>query len=295
MPDTRPPETYLSLIRQGARTLEAAGVDAPMREARLIVALAADKNTAALIGAERDVITDPMLLQRFGLLLQRRAAREPFAHLAGRRSFYGLDLKSDMRALIPRSDSEILVERALELLPRGDGKRIVDLGTGSGCLLAAILKECSGAHGVGVEADPAAAGLARENLQRHGLLERAELCVMSWQDWTGWSGVDLVLSNPPYIRSSVISTLAPEVRNHDPLHALDGGRDGLDAYREIIPLAAAGMRMDVPLLLEIGFDQAADVSGLLAFHGFSAIEVTSDLSGHQRVVTSRAPGAKPGE
>lgn len=285
-------ETYLSLLRRGARTLKEAGVDEPAREARLLLALAAHMRAVDLISRERDQISDAGVCTRFEAFIRRRSLREPFAHIAGYRQFYGLALKADARALVPRHDSEIAVERALELLPRGRGVTVADLGTGSGCLLAAILCQRSGVRGIAIEAKADAGALARENFQRLNILDRLHLTIGSWANWQLWSGASLVISNPPYIRSAEIEQLDPEVREHDPRFALDGGDDGLDAYREIISLGVQNLRPATPLVLEIGFDQAESVCSILQHAGFDEISVLKDFSGHDRVVSGRSPSAK---
>jgi len=276
--------TYAYLIRKTTKALDAAGIETPRREARLLVALAARLDTAMLIARERDEVDDGGMLARLQTYTQRRAAREPFAHIRGSTSFYGLDFISDARALVPRPDSEIVVETALGLLPRGRGMRVADLGTGSACLLIAILATRGGVEGVGVEADPQAASLAQENVKRHDLEDRAMIVHKRWEDWRGWGDFDLIISNPPYIESAVIDTLAPDVRVFDPLQALDGGPDGLEAYRSILALAQAQMTLGAHLVFEIGYDQDEAVRALMAAHGFTEIGGARDLGARDRVV-----------
>ncbi|MEM7660728.1 MAG: peptide chain release factor N(5)-glutamine methyltransferase [Pseudomonadota bacterium] len=284
--------TYRDLIRRGTKRLNDAGIEEAAREARLLLALAADCQTVDLIAREYDRLSDAAILTRFDVFLERRASREPFAHIAGYKNFFGLTLKSDARALVPRSDSEIAVERALDLLPRGRSVTVADLGTGSGCLLAAILNKRGGVRGIALEAHADTAALARENFKRLALMDRVELVIGSWTDWQHWAMADLVISNPPYIRSSEIAGLDPEVRDYDPRVALDGGEDGLTAYREIISLARKHMPEAAPLVLEIGFDQAESVSSLLNSSDFTDISILKDFSGHDRVVSARSPSAK---
>jgi release factor glutamine methyltransferase len=276
-------DTYAALIRKTAKALEAARIDNPRREARLLVALAAEFDTAMLIARERDRVPADVL-GRLQDYVGRRSEGEPFAHIRGQASFYGLDFICDARALVPRPDSEIVVERALELLPRGRGLKIADLGTGSGCLLIAILTMRGGVQGVGVEADPQAAALARENVKRHQMDPRARIVHERWEAWRGWGEVDMIVSNPPYIERAVIDTLARDVRAFDPIQALDGGPDGLKAYRQIIALAAQQMKPGSHLVFEIGYDQDEAVRGLMQVAGFVEIGGVRDLGGHDRVV-----------
>lgn len=277
-------QTFADLIQTTAHALEAASIDTPRREARLLVALAAEIETAELIACEREAVEDAGILVRLEAFTARRVAHEPFAHIARRRAFYGLDFISDARALVPRHDSEILVETALKLLPRGSDVAFADLGTGSACLLCAILHTRGGVKGIGVERDPAAASLARENIHQLGLEGRASLHVGDWADWQGWADMDLIISNPPYIARHDIDGLDPDVRLYDPIQALDGGDDGLQAYRTLIHLAAKHMASGAWLVLEIGFDQDQAVRGLLEQHDFSQIDGARDLGGHDRVV-----------
>lgn len=284
-------QRYCDLIMGAAQQLRAADIDAPQREARLLMGVATGLTTTQLIICEQDEAPEAVAVKYDGIV-QRRAAREPFAHIAGQRSFYGLDFVSDARALVPRPDSERVVEVALERLRVGAGVKIADLGTGSGCLLVAILKTHGAATGIGIEANANAASLAQENVARHDLSDRAEIAQMSWTDWNGWGEVDLIVSNPPYIVSDVIETLAPEVSLYDPADALDGGADGLVAYREIISRGATRMKTGAHLVFEIGYDQKESVSDLLEKAGFTAIEAYSDLNGHDRVVIGIKSAAK---
>ena len=282
-------DTYAKLIRKTAHALDIAGIESPRREARLLVALAAHMGTAALIACERDAVDDPDLLVRLDAFTKRRCAHEPFAHISRRRGFYGLDFICDARALVPRPDSEIVVETALELLPRGGGVSIADLGTGSACLLCAILHTRGGVTGTGVERDPQAASLGRENIKHFGFEARADIFLGSWEAWNGWGDVDLIVSNPPYIETGEIERLEADVRLYDPLQALNGGPDGLEAYRSIIRLAETHMKPGAWLVFEIGYNQDAAVRALMQAHGFLRIQGARDLGGNDRVVYAQRP------
>ncbi|WP_035618844.1 peptide chain release factor N(5)-glutamine methyltransferase [Hyphomonas johnsonii] len=271
------------MLAEASRRLRDAGIEAPQREARLLMAVASGLTTSDLIIRGHQPVP-ASLADTFHAIVARRAAREPFQHIARTASFFGLDLVSDRRALVPRADSEVVVEAALALLPEGRDARVVDLGTGSGCLLAALLATRTELTGIGLDASSDAADLARENVERLGLGNRARILTGSWTEWTGWADVDLVISNPPYINAATIASLDPEVRLHDPLDALDGGEDGLAAYREIVMLARAGLRAGVPIVFEIGFDQRSSVSGLMADAGFIGLGSSRDLAGNDRVV-----------
>ena len=271
-----------------AGRLRNVGLDTPQREARHLMSLASGLTTSELILRGHQVVPE-YLSDVFGGMVARREAREPFQHIAGSASFFGLEFISDARALVPRPDSEVVVEAALRLLPDRPGLSIADLGTGSGCLLVAMLSSRPDVTGVGIEADADAASLAAENIARHGLEARASVLASTWKDWQGWQGVDLVISNPPYICTDVIPTLEPEVRVHDPGVALDGGKDGLDAYREIARLARTLLKPGTPLVLEIGFDQKRAVREILSAAGLVGVSGGRDLGGNDRVVWANQP------
>ncbi len=276
-------------MRAAAQRLRDAGIDNPRYDVRLLMIEAFGDARAVLTTAPRAII--PSEIQaRFEASVARRARREPLQHIIGWTGFFGLELKTDARALIPRPDSECVVEVALALVSSRERLQIADLGTGSGCLLLALLSNLPQAEGTGVEADPAAAALARENITACGLAARAGVFVGAWSDWTGWTRADLIISNPPYIASGVIASLEPEVKDYDPGAALDGGEDGLEAFREIIRLGGAYMKRGVPLVLEIGHDQRRAVQALLSAAGFTGLGHRPDLGGNDRCVWGYAPG-----
>lgn len=281
--------TFDELIQSAAAQFREAGISDPRQNAVMLMLHVTGETRAALIAAGASPVPE-VVQDTFVAAVNRRLTREPLQHILGRAGFYGLEFITDARALVPRPDSERIVETALALLPPGEAVFAADLGTGSGCLLAAILANRPAAHGTGVEASPAAASLARENLQKLGLSARASVFEGRWADWTGWGEADLIVSNPPYIPAADIGSLEPEVRDHDPAEALDGGPDGLAAYREIIGIAGARMKRAAPLVLEIGHDQRVAVLDLLAGAGFTDTAHYPDLGGNDRCVIGRAPG-----
>ncbi|MEM7328773.1 MAG: peptide chain release factor N(5)-glutamine methyltransferase [Pseudomonadota bacterium] len=277
--------TYADLLRRGTVDLTQAGLSEAGREARQLLLLASELSPALLIALENDS-PPPEHIESFELMLQMRADRVPFAHIAGETEFFGMVLRSDSRALIPRSDSETVVELALSYLPETGAFKIADLGTGSGALLAAILVNRSHLKGIAVETSEAAMLLAEENFDATSIADRVELFRGSWSDWTGWNSCDLIISNPPYIRTGVIPTLAPEVQAFDPSTALDGGDDGLHAYRDVVAHAADQMKPGAILVFEIGFDQKPDVSALLRENGFIDLVHKQDLGGNDRAIAA---------
>lgn len=282
--------THDALAGEGAARLRAGGIEDPRREARLLLAEAAGLTAAGLVAAGRDEVPEGPLAARYRAMIGRRAAREPFAHIAGRAGFYGREFLCDARALVPRPESETLAACALAMLEPEDARTVADLGTGSGCLIATLLCERSNLSGIAVEADPGAAALARENFARLGVSGRLRVLAGAWAEETGWLDAGMVVSNPPYVATAAIAGLDPDVRLHDPLAALDGGPDGLAAYREIIALAAASLRAGVPVLFETGYDQGDAVGRLMQQAGFTATALARDLSGHGRVVSGLSPG-----
>lgn len=277
--------SYADLIQTGAATLREAGIDDAVRDARQLLLFVTQFTSAELIANERTPASDAHQAG-FQRVIAQRQQRTPAAHITGHTDFFGLHLKSDARALIPRPDSECVVELALSLIPAQATWRVADLGTGTGALLAALLTERPQLRGTAVEASIDALHLAAENFQRLDLSDRAQLFCGSWQDWSDWQLCDLIISNPPYICTDVIAALAPEVRDHDPSEALDGGADGLTAYRDIIARAAGQMKPGAHLVFEIGFDQKTAVTRLLESSGFSDLQHVRDLGGNDRAIAA---------
>jgi len=271
------------LLQDGANTLRAAGLDEPRREARLLLAHALGCSLTDLVREPRRLVDST----RFRALLARRAAREPLALITGRAGFWTLDLAVSPATLIPRADSETLIATALDCFPdRKAVRRVLDLGTGTGCLLLAALSEFPDAFGVGVDLAPAAAALAARNAGETGLAGRAAFLAGHWA--TALSGsFDLILSNPPYIASGEIGGLMPEVARHEPRRALDGGADGLAAYRALLPAIAMLLAPGGAAILELGQGQANDTAALAKAAGFAHISVRPDLAGVERALVLR--------
>ena len=263
--------------------LREAGIDSPRRDARLLLAHALGTTPSALT---RD-LSRPVDAARFGALIDRRAAREPLALIVGRREFWSLDFAVSPATLVPRPDSETLIGAALTTFARrAPPRRILDLGSGTGCLLLAALSEFPAAFGVGVDCSFAAAALAARNAAMLSLAVRAAFCCADWASAvTG--PFDLILCNPPYIPSGQIEHLMPEVALHEPRTALDGGPDGFRQYRRLIPDLARLLASDGTAVLEVGAGQAEAVIGLARDAGFAS-ESHLDLSGIPRALVLRA-------
>ena len=267
-----------------ARCLADAGVEQPRREARLLAAHVMGEPAAAMPDLAR-----PVERAAFAAVVARRAAREPLALITGRRGFWTLELEVSADTLVPRPDSETLVEAALAHAPAAE--RVLDLGTGTGCLLLAVLASCPGAFGVGVDVSLAACRLAARNAAANGLAGR---CAFLAGDWAAAlrGRFDVILCNPPYIESAALAGLMPEVRLFEPARALDGGAGGLDAYRRLLPtlgdlLAAGGVAV-----LEVGAGQDAAVERLAAQAGLVHLGTRADLAGVARAVVLGCAGAK---
>jgi release factor glutamine methyltransferase len=271
--------------------LTAAGIDNVRFEARLLLSRASGLSIEALIAHGRDEAPAAAIEAVRGLTA-RRVLREPMAHILGEREFWGLPFKVTPEVLVPRPDSETVIEAALSLMPdRARAWRLLDLGVGSGCLLLTLLREYPNARGTGIDASPAALAVAQENAERLGVAARARLLAGDWRE-PGWverlgGPFDLVVSNPPYIASAEIALLMPEVGRYEPKLALDGGIDGLDPYRRI---AAAGRQLVTPggsLLVEGGDGQASDIAAIFSAAGLQPATPWKDLAGIDRVIPAK--------
>jgi release factor glutamine methyltransferase len=266
------------------------GTESAELDARLLVGAVLGLDLTGLITAAARRLTDDETA-RLEDFVRRRVAGEPVARILGTREFWGLPLSLTPATLVPRPDTETIVEAALEIL-RGEYDtqhplRIADIGTGSGAILLALLSERPEAWGIGTDISEAALHTASGNARQSGLAPRAAFVACDYM--AALSGpFDLIVSNPPYIRTRDIDALAAEVRDHDPRRALDGGADGLDAYRRIAPEAVRLLAPGGSLILEVGHDQSADVETLLITAGLTLPEAPkADLAGIRRAVMGR--------
>ncbi|HYG91675.1 MAG TPA: peptide chain release factor N(5)-glutamine methyltransferase [Azospirillum sp.] len=278
--------TLRTLRRAAEARLREAGVDTPELDARLLVQHALGLTREQLL-FEPDAPLTPEQAAKAHALIERRAAREPVSRIIGERAFWSLELSLNADTLDPRPDTETIVEAALEAIPdRAAPLRVLDLGTGTGCILLALLAELPNATGLGIDVSEGAVEAAAGNARRNGLGDRARFRVGNWGKGLT-ERFDLVVSNPPYIPSSDIPSLDPEVREHDPLRALDGGADGLDAYRAIAAQLPDLLKPQAIAALEVGEGQAADVAALLEARGIRVTGVFRDLAGIERCVRGR--------
>ena len=280
-------------VESARRTLTArfrtSAIDTAELDARILVGAALGLDLTGVITAATRPVTAAEAA-RLEDLACRRLKGEPVARLLGLKEFWGLPLQLSAATLVPRPDTETVVELALEMLrggPDPDRPRIVDVGAGSGAILLALLSELPGAYGIGTDISATALRTAAANARHLGLARRAAFVACDYV--AALSGVfDLIVSNPPYIRSAEIIDLATEVRDHDPLSALDGGSDGLDAYRALVPQAARLLAPGGVLVVEVGHDQSADVERLMTAAGLTLERPPkADLAGTARAVAGR--------
>jgi release factor glutamine methyltransferase len=283
-------------LEDATRRLAAAGVETPRVDAEWLLAAALGVRRSGLhLALEADL--DPATAARFEASVERRARREPLQQIVGWEEFWGLRFLVTTDVLVPRPETEMLVERALALLPPpGSAPLVVDVGTGSGCVACAIAHERPDARVVAVEASMAALAVAAGNVRALGLGGRVGLVAGDLLAAVRAGGADLVVSNPPYLPTDLVATLAPEVREHEPVAAIDGGPDGLALVRPLVAGAIRVLRPGGALALETaGGAQAAEVAALLEGAGFSEATIRRDLTGTERIVSGRltAEGLAP--
>lgn len=264
-------------IKGAAESLAVAGIDKAIQEAQLLWAAAMPnryENPAELVSGD--------VVRAFQALVERRSAREPLSHLIGYRDFYKHRFAVSSDVLDPRPETETLIEQALD----GPFESVLDLGTGSGCILLSLLAERAGARGVGTDVSAAALTIAQRNVAKLELDHRTTLLQSDWYSAVTGS-FDLIVSNPPYIAIDEMAGLQPEVRNHEPRMALTDEGDGLACYRTIVAGAPSHLVAGGRLIVEIGPTQAKAVSAMMADAGFADIHVTLDIDGRDRVVAAR--------
>ncbi|MFE0752804.1 peptide chain release factor N(5)-glutamine methyltransferase [Inquilinus sp. NPDC058860] len=279
----RPPR-IAEALRDGTARLAAAGIDGALSDARILLMHALGWDRTGLLSRAAEPLP-PEAAARYAGSLDRRAAHEPVSRILGRREFWSLDFALGPATLDPRPDSETLVEAALAAVPDPSDRplRVLDLGTGTGCLLLAVLHDRPTAFGIGVDRSEAAARTARDNARALGLADRAAFLAGDWA--TALAGrFDLVLSNPPYIPEADIAALDPEVRDHDPRLALSGGADGLDAYRALAAALPGLLTPGGTAVVELGIGQAADVAALFRGAGLDIAGTAHDLADIPRCV-----------
>jgi release factor glutamine methyltransferase len=278
--------TRRAALKEAVLLMKAARLETPVLDARLIVqhALGISWDTLYL---KDDLPLSPDEKTRLESELSRRAEHEPVSRIVGRRHFWTLDLAVSPDTLDPRPDTESLIEAVVAAIPeRSQPLRFLDLGAGTGAILLALLAEYPNATGVGIDVSDGALAVARINAESHGLAARAAFAAGDWTE--GLVGpFDVIASNPPYIVRGDLPGLPPEVRDHDPVLALDGGADGLDAYRAIMPAMPALLGAGGIAVFEIGEGQADAVTQIARMHGLAPVGTRKDLGGIERALSFR--------
>ena len=270
--------TYKETIDLGIRILELAGIEEAENDAWLLLSKECKMNRTAYYMHMKDEIL-PEQLNEYKGLIKKRAERVPLQYITGEQEFMGLTFHVNSNVLIPRQDTETLVEEAIKLVE--PGMSILDMCTGSGCIIISIFKKCSGIQGTGSDISKQALNVAKENAKLNNVavdFERSDMFENLSDKY------DMIVSNPPYIRSDVVPTLMPEVCEFEPLDALDGHEDGLYFYRKIIKECKSFLKEDGKILFEIGNDQGQAVSDMLTYAGFRNVGVIKDLAHNDRVV-----------
>jgi release factor glutamine methyltransferase len=283
--------TIAQALREGVRVLGQSGIESALLDAEVLLCYVLQVAREQLSGDRERLLGQPTLA-RYRELLKRRELREPAAYITGKKEFWSLDLLVTPAVLIPRPETELLVEVALQLArpsDRGPEVRLLDVGTGSGALAIALAKELEQARIVATDVSTASLEVARKNSGGHGLSRRIELIHSDlFQAFVSERGFDFIIANPPYVRSSELQTLAAEICDWEPVVALDGGRDGLEYYRRIAVGAHRHLREGGYVLLEIGADMAADVTGLFGETArYASPIIYQDYAGRDRVFATK--------
>jgi release factor glutamine methyltransferase len=284
--------TIAGALEGAAARLEGAGVPDARLNAELLLADLLTIDRGGLQVRRREEL-DPTIAGDFEIRIRRRENREPLQHITGFQEFYGLAFAVDRRVLVPRPESEGLVEAALALvLP--DEACVADIGTGSGCLVVSLASVRRRLALHALDSSPAALEVARSNARRHGVEDRIDFRLAALaappREWRG--KMDLVLSNPPYVSEEEWNSLEPEVREHDPREALVAGPTGLEAYRELLPAARGLLRENGFIVIELGFGQAEAVEKMARAEGFGALRAEKDFRNIPRVLVGAAGRAR---
>lgn len=283
--------TIADALREASVRLRDAGIAEPRREAGTLLSSSLGRDSAFLITHSGEALTTEQLTD-FRAWVERRAAGEPFQYIVGRQEFYGLEFEVGPGVLIPRPETELLVEEALKLLKGSDAPLLCDVGTGSGCIAVTLLHERADARGFALDLSPAALAVAARNAARHGVEARLRLLVSDCfdalrSDEQRAIRFDLVASNPPYIAEAEVEELQREVRDHEPRGALTPGGDGLAVIRRLLTEAPEFLKPGGHLLIEIGFGQHETVAALIDRGVWTLLDIHRDLQGIPRTVALR--------
>jgi len=270
------------VLKEATQILQNAGVPEARREAGSLLSFVIGKDRTFLIAHAEDEVND---VDQFGEVVERRAAGEPLQYITGTQDFFGREFRVTPDVLIPRPETELLVEAALEV--NKSATSICDVGTGSGCIAVTLLCELNHARAVALDKSPAALEVAKFNAQKLGVADRAEFIVSDCFDSLDRREVDLIVSNPPYVSAGIVQGLQREVRDHEPLIALSPGPDGLSIIRCLINESPKFLKQNGHLIMEIGFDQGEAVQKLIDASVWELLEVRPDLQCIPRIVLLR--------
>lgn len=277
--------TYSEVFKLGIEELNSVGIDEAESDMRLLLSYLLDADRGFMFMHSEDTVPDEKV-QEILKAIEHRKTRVPLQHITGYQNFMGLEFKVSKDVLIPRFDTECLVEEAM--LVCGDGDKVLDVCTGSGCILISLMNYKNGIEGYGIDISEAALSVAKDNSRRLCKPDDNPQFIKSdLFDELDEKEFDIIVSNPPYIRTEVIDTLMSEVKDYDPMIALDGGTDGLDFYRKIAAKAPDFLKKGGWLLVEIGYDQGEEVKSLFEENGFNTVKIIKDLAGNNRVVSGR--------
>jgi release factor glutamine methyltransferase len=271
------------LLRDASRMLQAAGVPESRREAGALLSFVTGRDRTFLISHAEDLV-DHGEGERFREAVERRVGGEPLQYITGVQDFYGREFWVTPDVLIPRPETELLVEAALEVIVNISAPLICDVGTGSGCIAVTLLSERTDARAVAVDVSEAALGVAAQNSQRHRVADRVELKVSDCFDRLDRTTFDLIVSNPPYVSADALAGLQREVRDHEPLVALSPGADGLSVIRHLLQDGPRFLKPDGHLIMEIGFDQGEKVQNIIDRKIWRLLEIRPDLQSIPRIV-----------
>lgn len=273
-------------LEEISRRLAGAGIENPRSEARLLAASVLKTDAGSLLFGDR--VLNPDEKEQINTLVNQRLRHKPVCKILGRKGFYKFDFKVSEDVLSPRPDTEVLVEAAIEAAQKLKKPKILDLGTGSGCIIISVLADVPQAEGTAVDKSEKALAVAKENAENLQVDSRLKFINAGWFD-DGFAGLvgtgyDIIVSNPPYIPSADIAGLEEEVRNYDPLMALDGGADGMKHYRKIVETAAEILKPEGLIFLEGGINQERQIEEIFVGFGFSVLRIIKDLSGINRCI-----------
>ena len=277
------------LLREASQALRDAGVPEARREAGSLLSHVIGKDRTFLISHAEDIVARDDLA-RFREAVARRASGEPLQYITGVQDFYGREFRVTTDVLIPRPETELLVEAALEVIAHKPAPLICDVGTGSGCIAITLVCERTDARAVAVDVSAPALAVAEDNSRRHGVSDRMRFTISDCFESVDRTAFDLVVSNPPYVAAAALSGLQREVRDHEPLVALSSGADGLDVIRRLLRDAPAFLKTDGYLIMEIGFDQGEKVQRLINENLWRLDEIRPDLQGIPRIVLVQKRG-----